>query len=113
MEIIEMSISDNIKFLRMQHGMSQDEFGKIVGLTGKAVSTWENGIKEPRLGTIQKLSDYFHVSKSEIIDGFEEKEKPAAISDELIIQLYSKLTNENKQKILELARLYADGQEQK
>jgi repressor LexA len=67
--IIKMSISENIKSLRAQHGMSQDEFGKIAGLTGKAVSTWENGTKEPRLGAIQKLADYFHISKSEIIEG--------------------------------------------
>jgi transcriptional regulator with XRE-family HTH domain len=111
--IIKMSISENIKSLRAQHGMSQDEFGKIAGLTGKAVSTWENGTKEPRLGAIQKLADYFHISKSEIIEGPVEKEKSAAISDELILQLYNKLTDENKQKILELARLYVDGQEQK
>lgn len=108
-----MSISYNIKALRIQHGMSQDEFGKIVGLTGKAVSTWENGIKEPRLGTIQKIADYFHISKSEIIEGTIKKEKPAAASDELIMKLYNKLTDENKKKILELARLYAADQEQK
>ncbi len=63
-----MSIADNIKRLRLDHGLSQAEFGAIAGVTDKAVSTWETGAKEPRMGAIQKLADHFHISKSEIID---------------------------------------------
>ena len=63
-----MSISDNIKRLRESHGMSQVEFGKIAGVTDKAVSTWENGLKVPRMGAVQKIADYFNIPKSEILD---------------------------------------------
>ena len=49
-----MSIAKNIKDLREQHQMSQYEFGKIAGVSDKAVSTWENGLKTPRMGAIQK-----------------------------------------------------------
>ena len=63
-----MSIADNIRRLRLRHGLSQAEFGAIAGVTDKAVSTWETGAKEPRMGAIQKLADHFHISKSDIID---------------------------------------------
>ena len=63
-----MSIADNIRQLRLRHGLSQAEFGAIAGVTDKAVSTWETGAKEPRMGAIQKLADHFHISKSDIID---------------------------------------------
>lgn len=63
-----MSIATNIKRIRESRGLTQDEFGKIVGVSGKAVSTWELGLKAPRMGTIQKIADRFHVKKSEIID---------------------------------------------
>lgn len=63
-----MSIATNIKELRLKHNLSQKEFAKIAGVSDKAVSTWENGIKEPRMGTIQKIADYFGLKKSDIIE---------------------------------------------
>lgn len=63
-----MSISENIKKLREKHNMTQAEFGEIAGVSDKAVSTWENGTAEPRLGAIQKLAQHFNISKCSIID---------------------------------------------
>ncbi len=63
-----MSIGDNIKYLRRLHNLSQDEFGKIAGVSDKAVSTWETGVKTPRMGAIQKIADYFGIAKSDIIE---------------------------------------------
>lgn len=74
-----MSIADNIKKLRESHGMSQVEFGAIAGVSDKAVSTWENGLKVPRMGAVQKLSDYFSIPKSNILD--DEKE-PTPVSED-------------------------------
>ena len=64
-----MSISENIKHLRESHGMTQAQFGDIAGVTDKAVSTWESGKKEPRMGAIEKISQYFGISKSELLFG--------------------------------------------
>lgn len=64
-----MAIGDNIKRLRLAHGLSQIELGQIAGVTDKAVSTWETGEKIPRMGAIERMAAYFGVMKSEIIDG--------------------------------------------
>ncbi len=63
-----MSIGSKIKALRESAGLSQAELGKIAGVTDKAVSTWENDIKTPRMGAIQAIADYFRVPKSYIVD---------------------------------------------
>lgn len=63
-----MSIAKNIRNLRKSHGLTQTEFGKIAGVSDKAVSTWETGAAEPRMGAIQQLADYFSITKSEIIE---------------------------------------------
>lgn len=67
-----MAIGDNIKRLRLAHGLSQIELGQIAGVTDKAVSTWETGEKIPRMGAIERMAAYFGIMKSEIIDGEEE-----------------------------------------
>lgn len=63
-----MSIADNIKKLREQHGLTQAEFGEIAGVSDKAVSTWENGTAEPRMGAIEKIAKHFNISKVSIVD---------------------------------------------
>jgi len=63
-----MGISENVKLLRERHNLSQTELGKIAGVSAKAVSTWELGIKEPRMGAIQKIAAYFHLEKSNLIE---------------------------------------------
>lgn len=63
-----MSISENIKNLRLKYNLSQKELAMIAGVTDKAVSTWEKGTKEPRMGTIQKIADHFGIRKSDLIE---------------------------------------------
>lgn len=66
-----MSIGGNIKRIRTEHGLDQIEFGKIAGVSDKAVSTWENDVSVPRMGAIQKIADYFGIKKSDIIEDSE------------------------------------------
>lgn len=63
-----MGIKENIKALRESHDLSQKELAKIAGVTDKAVSSWETGEREPRMGAIQKIADYFGLRKSDIIE---------------------------------------------
>lgn len=63
-----MSIAENIKRIRLEHGLSQAEFGKIAGVSDKAVSTWELGTKTPRMGAVEKIANYFGITKSAIVD---------------------------------------------
>lgn len=63
-----MGISENIKNLRQKYNLSQKDLALIAGVTDKAVSTWENGLKEPRMGTIQKIADHFGIKKSDLIE---------------------------------------------
>lgn len=62
------STGENISRLRLLSGMTQDDFALIAGVTRSAVAQWERGFSEPRMGAIQKLSDYFHIPKAWIIE---------------------------------------------
>lgn len=50
------------------HGLSQKELARIAGVSDKAVSTWESGSKEPRMGAVQKIADHFGLKKSNLIE---------------------------------------------
>ena len=63
-----MSVADNIKRLRKLTKISQDDLAKIVGVSRAAVSLWEIGKTEPRMGAIQTIADHFHIKKANIIE---------------------------------------------
>lgn len=65
-----MSIANNIIRFREQHNLTQAELGDIAGVTDRAVSAWEKGIAEPRMGAIQKIADHFNIPKSILIDDY-------------------------------------------
>lgn len=72
-----MSIGQNIRRLRELKGMNQAELAEIAGVTDKAVSTWENDLKIPRMGAIQRIADYFGLRKSDIIEDSPAPLRPA------------------------------------
>lgn len=63
-----MSIAGNIRRIRTGHDMTQEEFGKVAGVSAMAVSQWENARAVPRMGAVQRIADYFNISKGEVID---------------------------------------------
>lgn len=63
-----MSIAENMKKLREKFDLTQQELADIAGVTNKAVSAWESGISEPRMGAIEKISQRFGIKKSNIIE---------------------------------------------
>lgn len=63
-----MPISENIRKLRKIFDVTQDELGEIAGVTGNAVSQWENGRSEPRMGAIERMAACYQISKSHLIE---------------------------------------------
>ncbi|MDT2277862.1 helix-turn-helix transcriptional regulator [Paenibacillus larvae] len=50
-----MGIRENIKKLRKRYDLTQQDLADIAGVTNKAVSAWESGLAEPRMGAIEKI----------------------------------------------------------
>lgn len=68
-----MTIGENIKKIRVEHGLDQTAFGKIAGVSDKAVSSWENNNSVPRMGVIEKIAKHFNIKKSDVIEGYASK----------------------------------------
>ena len=95
-----MSIGSNIRRLRERNGLTQEEFGKIAGVSSMAVSQWENDRAVPRMGAVQALADHFKISKGEIVDDDVSSPRP-----EGAIPVYS--SGEATVPLLTLGRVHA------
>ena len=58
----------NLNRIMKEKGKNQADLIKDLGLTSSTISSWCTGVKLPRMNKIQMLADYFHVSKSELIE---------------------------------------------
>lgn len=97
-----MGIRENIIKLRKQHELTQEELAKIAGVSRGAVSQWEGGFSEPRMGAIQRIADHFQIKKSDLI---EDAPSQALTPDEVeLLSCYRSCTSERRMSILNLAR---------
>ena len=108
-----MSIADNIKALRVKYGLTQSELGEIAGVSDKAVSTWENGTAEPRMGAVQRIAEHFHISKGSIVD-----DSPISLfsarltaSEQALLNDFRQLNEEGQELVMKtVSGLVASGQ---
>ena len=60
-----MSIGEKIKELRLEKGLSQLNFGKIIGVSQKAIDYWERNVNEPKASYIIAIVKYFDITFDE------------------------------------------------
>lgn len=63
-----MGISANIKRMRLDEGLTQEQLAERLGVTRSTVTQWETGWSQPRMGAISKLASVFGVSVSEMVE---------------------------------------------
>lgn len=67
-----MLISERLKTLRVQNGLTQSQLGDAIGVTKVSVSGYESGKRVPDLNTLVRIADIFEVTVDFLL-GREEK----------------------------------------
>lgn len=62
-----MTIGKNIKRLRINKSVTQEQLGEIVGVSSQAVSKWENESAFPDILALPRLAEYFGISIDELM----------------------------------------------
>ena len=62
-----MTIGTNIKRLRQNKDVTQEQLGNALGITSQAVSKWECETALPDIDLLPKLADYFGISIDELL----------------------------------------------
>ncbi|MBE5949883.1 MAG: helix-turn-helix domain-containing protein [Lachnospiraceae bacterium] len=63
-----MMIGKNIKRLRLNKGITQEQLAEVLHLSAQAVSKWENDTALPDITVLPLLADYFGVTIDEIMN---------------------------------------------
>lgn len=60
-------LSENIKLYRKASGLTQKELAKKLNVAPTAISAWEVDRNKPLMDNIEKMSEIFHIKKSELL----------------------------------------------
>lgn len=60
-------LHDNIRTLRLSHGLNQVDLAKALGVSKQCVSNWENDNVLPSIDMLVKLADYFRISTDTLL----------------------------------------------
>lgn len=64
---MKIQIADNIRDLRKERDMMQEQLAEALGVSAAAVSKWERGAAVPELGYILAMADLFGVSVDALV----------------------------------------------
>ena len=68
-------LQENIKLIRKDRGLTQEELAIRVNVVRQTVSKWEKGLSVPDAEMLQKIADVLEVSVSQLLGREEETEK--------------------------------------
>ncbi len=67
MSEVSKKLGQNIKKLRVQRGMNQQELCRILGVDTAYISNVENGKKNPTLKTVEKIAKILNMSVNKLL----------------------------------------------
>lgn len=68
-------LAKNLNKYIAKSGKDRAEVAESIDVPYSTLTDWVNGKKYPRINNIEKLASYFSISKSELIEDFEEIKK--------------------------------------
>lgn len=63
----KIRIGECILNYRREHGLTQGEFGKLIGVSPQAVSKWERELCYPDIFLLSEISDLIGISIDEMV----------------------------------------------
>ena len=74
---MKKSLGELIAELRKEKGLTQAQLASKMCVTDKAVSKWERDLSCPDINSIPRLAEILGVSVEQLMQGQEQKTKPA------------------------------------
>ena len=91
-------LAKNLKKYIVKSGKDRSTVAEDLGFSYSTLTDWINGKKYPRINNIEKLAVYFNVSKSDLIEDFEEIKKD---NDRLVSIIVKLRTNKELLNVVE------------
>ena len=100
----------NLKYLRREKGLSQEQLAGLVGLNRGNIASYEKQSAEPSIGNLTKIGKFFNIElndiiendlslRQDIIDKFDEVERSGNVDGKPVKELFIESLEDNQKKI--------------
>lgn len=95
----QKKIGSFLRELRMEQGITQEQFAEKLGVSARTVSRWETGSNMPDISLLSEISDFYGVSIPEIIAG---ERKSDEMNEEVkeVAEAMSDYAGQEKEKLV-------------
>lgn len=97
-----------LKEERVKANLKQSELGERVDVTAQAISLYELGNREPKIGTLIALADLFDVSIDYLVGRETQEMKQSNFEEEHLMQMFRALSDDNKEKVIAITKTLHD-----
>ena len=80
-------LAKNLRKYIAMSGKDRKHIARSLGFPYSTLTDWVNANKYPRIDNIEKMADYFGVSKSDLIEDFEQKQKDNDALADIIVKI--------------------------
>lgn len=63
-----MAFSDNLKMLRKEQNIGQQELAEKLKVSAKTISHWETGYTEPSISQLIMIANFFDITIDDLVD---------------------------------------------
>jgi transcriptional regulator with XRE-family HTH domain len=100
--MMPVSVAANIKFLREQRQLTQQDVARAAACSVQTVSSWENGRKTPRINTLETLAALFGVTKGQLLDGDAQTLTRLCLQEDerALLDLYRQIPTDHRPRVL-------------
>ena len=63
-----MNLGDNLKSIRKEHNLSQEQFAEALGVSRQSVSKWESGLAYPEMDKVLAICKMFNLNIDELMN---------------------------------------------
>ncbi len=97
--------SEKLKTLRKQHGITQEQLAKELGIGTSTIGMYESNIRKPSYKVLKKISNYFNVSVDYLVN---EAEYENTFNLDFYIEHIQALSSEDREKVIEFIEFLKD-----
>lgn len=101
-------MAKNIKKYINQKGVTASEVASYLGVPLSTFSYWINAKSYPRIDKIEMMANYFGIKKSDLVEEFSSYVPDFEPDHIELIEMYSKLTKEQKQTVMSMLHSFTD-----
>ncbi len=107
-----ISLGEKLRRLRLNNGLTQEDVGRQIGVTDKAISRYENDQAEPDLQLFRKIATLYNVDPNYLLNFYSMGDRPEHMEirhgESSILEAYRKCDKVHQKIIKNLLKEFAN-----